>query len=255
LPVGEVNSEKVAKSVVILGSGLAGLSSAWVLSRKGYQVHILEKTAINGGLAVTKRRDGYEYDLGPHNIHTVHNHIVTFLRRHFEKTFFQHDPRSKILKNNKFIDYPLKGIRVITSLPVWRLPVVCGSFFMARVRMFLGNPAVDDSFEAWIRNRFGKALYDEYFGNYAGKVWGIAPKLIDKYVAEKRVPVINLTELIRATLLGKTARVNHSEFVDENFYLRHGIGELVVFFEQAFTQEAQRLRRFLTKQSPVSRDS
>src|SRR5438105_15917413 len=100
------------KRVVILGAGLAGLSAAWVLANSGYQVTLLEKTATAGGLAVTKRRGAYEYDLGPHNIHTVHAHIIEFFKRHFPTSFFEHSPKSKILKQGKFVDYPLKGIKV-----------------------------------------------------------------------------------------------------------------------------------------------
>src|SRR5580658_2183226 len=79
------------KKVVIFGAGLAGLSSGWVLARNGYEVVLLEKTGENGGLAVTKSRDGYEYDLGPHNIHSMHGHIITFLKRQFGSSLFRHD--------------------------------------------------------------------------------------------------------------------------------------------------------------------
>ncbi|MDD5226535.1 MAG: FAD-dependent oxidoreductase [Candidatus Omnitrophica bacterium] len=219
------------KTVVVLGAGLAGLSAAWALRKNGYRIVILEKLDRVGGLAITKSHDEYRYDLGPHNIHTVHNHVLTFLERHFSQTLFTHDPTSKILKNGKLIDYPLKGIRVITSLSLWKLPIVGASFFVARLRMFLSNPQRDNSFQDWITNRFGRQLYNEYFGNYAGKVWSIHPSQIDKYVAEKRIPVVGLTALIRAAIFRQSPKIDHPEFLEKNFYLRNGIGETVDFFE------------------------
>lgn len=231
------------KHVVVLGAGLGGLSAAWVLSRTGHRVTILERSDHAGGLAVTKKRDGFEYDLGPHNIHTVHEHIITFLRRHFERSFFEHSPKAKIIKRGRFIDYPLRGIRVITSLPFWKLAPAGVSFLRARFRMFLGRSREPDaSFKGWISNRFGRLLFREYFQPYAEKVWGIKSDQIDGYVAEKRVPIVSLTELLRAALLGSTAGANHPEFLDHNYYLRHGIGETVGFFLRELEQAEVRIR-------------
>lgn len=219
------------RRVIILGAGLAGLSAAWVLRKNGVEVHLIDKAPTNGGLAVTKTHGKYLYDLGPHNIHTVHNHIVTFLKRNFSDELFEHNPTSKILKNGSMIDYPLKGVKVIFSLPKWKIPFAVNSFFWARVMMFLRNPQRDSSFQDWIKNRFGALLYNEYFGNYAGKVWGIHPSKIDKYVAEKRIPTIGLFDLLRAALMGQPTRIDHPEFLDKNYYLRKGIGRTVDFFE------------------------
>lgn len=225
------SNESVAeRRVVILGAGLGGLSAAWVLVRSGYSVTLVEKAEGAGGLAVTKQRGGFRYDLGPHNIHTIHTHILAFLARTFPQTFFEHFPRSTILKQGRFIDYPLRGIKVLLSLPLWKLPLAGISFVLARLRMFLRRPHQDASFLDWITNRFGAVLFWEYFGPYAEKVWGIPPSQIDKYVAEKRVPVIHLTELLAAALFGRSAGAAHDEFQDHNYYLKRGIGEMVDFF-------------------------
>jgi protoporphyrinogen oxidase len=227
--------------VVVLGAGVSGLSAAWVLARKGYDVTLLEKASSAGGLAVTKRRGEYEYDLGPHNIHTVHSHIVDFFRRHLGDLFFEHNPRSKIIKNGRCINYPMRGANVLTALPIRKLLPAGMSFTLARVNMFLKRPRVDDSFEAWITNRFGSILFGEYFGAYASKVWGIRPGEIDKYVAEKRIPVIHLTELVRAALFSEMAGANHPEFQAHNYYLKHGIGATADFFRSGIEAAGGRL--------------
>ena len=53
------------KKVIVIGTGLGGLSAAISLRQSGYDVEIFEKNAqIGGKLNVLKER-GYTFDLGP----------------------------------------------------------------------------------------------------------------------------------------------------------------------------------------------
>ena len=52
---------------VIIGGGLAGMSAAWELARRGLQVELYEKANRLGGKAGSERRDdGYYSDHGYH---------------------------------------------------------------------------------------------------------------------------------------------------------------------------------------------
>jgi len=53
------------KKSVIIGSGLGGLSTALRLSRKGYDVTILEKHSTPGGRLNIIEQDGFRFDMGP----------------------------------------------------------------------------------------------------------------------------------------------------------------------------------------------
>ena len=55
----------MAKSVLILGSGLGALSTALRLSDKGYAVKIVEKQSRAGGRLHILEKDGYTFDVGP----------------------------------------------------------------------------------------------------------------------------------------------------------------------------------------------
>lgn len=223
------------RKVLILGAGLSGLSAGWVLVRQGYEVKILERENHAGGLAVTKTDGEYSWDLGPHNIHTLHQHIVKFLTRNFSG-LFEHQVTSQISKGDKLVSYPLQGAKVLTSLPPFRLISAGISFVLARFRMYFSEPADDSNFEMWIRNRFGGVLFNEYFRDYPAKVWQISPSQIDRYVAEKRIPTLSLTEIIRTALFGKASRIEHPEWAASNYYLPSGIGELGKFFERQFLE-------------------
>ncbi|MEK7663327.1 MAG: phytoene desaturase family protein, partial [Actinomycetota bacterium] len=55
----------MTKSVVIIGGGIAGLASAALLARDGYQVTLLEKHKEVGGRAGSWEKDGFRFDTGP----------------------------------------------------------------------------------------------------------------------------------------------------------------------------------------------
>jgi len=54
--------------VVIIGSGLGGLQCAYILSREGYNVCLIEKNQQLGGCLQTFKRDGSTFDTGMHYI-------------------------------------------------------------------------------------------------------------------------------------------------------------------------------------------
>ncbi len=53
------------KSVIIIGSGIAGLASAIRLAVQGHQVHVYEKNSYPGGKLSLIEKDGFRFDAGP----------------------------------------------------------------------------------------------------------------------------------------------------------------------------------------------
>ena len=54
--------------ILIIGSGLGGLVCAYILSKNGYKVAVLEKNAQIGGCLQTFKRFGLSFDTGMHYI-------------------------------------------------------------------------------------------------------------------------------------------------------------------------------------------
>ena len=54
--------------IIIIGSGLGGLICANILSKKGYNVAVLEKNAIPGGCLQTFKRKNVVFDTGIHYV-------------------------------------------------------------------------------------------------------------------------------------------------------------------------------------------
>ena len=57
--------EKREKRVVVIGSGLGGLSAAINLAREGFRVDMFEKNGKIGGKLNYLKEGGYSFDLGP----------------------------------------------------------------------------------------------------------------------------------------------------------------------------------------------
>lgn len=54
----------VEKTAVIIGAGIAGITTSLYLARKGYKVTVYEKNAFPGGRCSQLVRDGHRFDLG-----------------------------------------------------------------------------------------------------------------------------------------------------------------------------------------------
>ena len=53
------------KSVVVIGSGFAGLSAASFMAKEGWKVTVVEKNATTGGRARQLNENGFTFDMGP----------------------------------------------------------------------------------------------------------------------------------------------------------------------------------------------
>ncbi|MBP7284360.1 MAG: NAD(P)/FAD-dependent oxidoreductase [Leptospiraceae bacterium] len=68
------NMEDVSKNydVIVIGSGMGGLTTAALLSKAGKKVLVLEQHYTAGGFTHSYSRKGYEWDVGVHYIGDVH---------------------------------------------------------------------------------------------------------------------------------------------------------------------------------------
>ncbi|MDP1995164.1 MAG: FAD-dependent oxidoreductase, partial [Ignavibacteria bacterium] len=55
------------KKIVVLGAGVSGLTTAWLLQKKGFDVTVLEKNKEAGGAMESVLDDGYMFDRGPNS--------------------------------------------------------------------------------------------------------------------------------------------------------------------------------------------
>ena len=54
--------QRRAGRILVIGAGLAGLASAWRLSRLGFEVRVLEREARAGGRAASASVDAFRFE-------------------------------------------------------------------------------------------------------------------------------------------------------------------------------------------------
>ncbi len=68
------------KSVGIVGGGIAGMSAAYELAKKGYQVSVFERDEMLGGLAGSFRIEGEYLEKFYHHIFVTDTQIISYLK-------------------------------------------------------------------------------------------------------------------------------------------------------------------------------
>jgi protoporphyrinogen oxidase/GT2 family glycosyltransferase len=175
--------------VAILGAGIAGLSSAWLLQQQGIDCVVFEKQSYPGGLARSFSWNGFHCDFAAHRLFTTDENILKQMLALVPMG--RHVRRSKIYLKNKWMRDPLDVIELGLNLPVSkRLRILWTYFFRPR-----GLP--EDSFENYVIRKYGSELYRLFFQPYTEKLFGIPGKEISVLWARQKVRLSNPFDNLR----------------------------------------------------------
>jgi protoporphyrinogen oxidase len=216
--------------VAIVGAGITGLTTACLLLRRGVGVTVFEAGAHEGGLAGSFRKDGFSFDFGPHELSTDNPELLALVREICGDDLVTVEKRVAHHFLGRYVNYPFQVVDLLRNIgPVLSLRATA-EVAACRLQGVLRRP-LDDSFESWTNARFGKTLYDVYFGPYTRKVWGIDPAQLDPRTASQRITIDSIFDLVKKTLayhwLGaEDFKHAHSELHRGFFYIRHGVGTL-----------------------------
>ena len=179
--------------VVIIGAGPAGLTAAHWLAARGARVTVLEGDSIVGGISRTVAYNGYRFDIGGHRFFTKIRPV---------EELWQEILGGEIHQRPAAVADPLQR-------PLLRLSARCrrtrsrASELIDAMRIVLSylrwhyKPyPVEENFEQWVTNRFGKRLYEIFFKTYTEKVWGIPCTEIRAEWAAQRIQGLSLARAI-----------------------------------------------------------
>lgn len=225
--------QKEPLNVVVIGGGPGGLCAAWNLVKDGARVVILEREEVCGGLAKTFERNGYRYDLGPHNFHSKRESVTNFVAKNLGSDFVEWKLKAELYFWGRRIDYPFIGTQILRSLPLHQIAICCWSFLWTRLKsLFMLRFRDDGTYETWVVNRFGRRFYDIFFGPYSLKAWGVPPNELSDIIAKKRIAIRSMVELVRSVLLRRESYHSENPRNISQFYPRGGVGEIGGFFEK-----------------------
>jgi protoporphyrinogen oxidase len=211
------------ETVVILGGGACGLSAAWELSKNGKNVVVIESDSSLGGLCKTIRYKGFNFDLGGHRLISRNDELLSKISELMGDELLVSERISAIRLNGREFQYPLSAADILKQTDM-RFVTGClmDYAFQSIYKILKHTP--DDSLEDWIINRYGNKLYDTFFKDYTGKLWGMPSSKLSSDWAAERISLLNLWDVVlRLCGLGNnTPRTYAKTF----FYPRYGIGQI-----------------------------
>jgi protoporphyrinogen oxidase len=175
--------------VAIIGAGPAGLTAAYLLTKKGYRVSVIEKDAhYVGGISRTVEVDGYRFDIGGHRFFSKSKEVVDLWNEILPDDFIQRPRMSRIYYEGKFYSYPLRAFEALFNLGIIRSTLCMVSYAKAKV---FPNKNVR-SFQDWTVNQFGNKLFSIFFKTYTEKVWGMPCDEMSADWAAQRIKGLSL---------------------------------------------------------------
>jgi protoporphyrinogen oxidase len=178
--------------VVVIGAGPAGLTAAYLLTKAGVRTTVLEADTMVGGISRTARYKTYRFDLGGHRFFTKIPHVQAVWHELLGDNFISVPRLSRIHYQGHFFDYPLKAGNALRGLGA----VNALRILLSYVRWHFFPYDVEETFEQWVTNRFGKRLYEIFFKTYTEKVWGIPCTEIRADWAAQRIQGLSLAKAI-----------------------------------------------------------
>ncbi|MDO8141211.1 MAG: FAD-dependent oxidoreductase [Candidatus Brocadiales bacterium] len=211
------------KKILVLGGGPCGLSAAWELSKYGYGITVIEKESRVGGLCITNEYKGYRFDLGGHRFISKNKELVENVCGIMGDELLTSHRKSVILLKGKTFEYPLSAKDIFLKMDIWTNMKAFTSYLIAVFTKIVFRKK-DVSFEDWIVNRFGRTLYNLFFGPYTEKLWGVSPKFISSDWASQRISLLNLKDVLFRLL--KLKKGTPRTYAKGYFYPKKGIGQM-----------------------------
>ena len=170
------------KKIIIIGGGITGLSTAWKLSEKGYQVNVLESDKSIGGLAKSIKIENYYFDIGPHSFFTEDKEVFKKVMDLFEgeQGEIPYSKRSvKMMFRGKYVDYPLSAKSILIQMGILSAIMCSLSFAKSYIGTSISSLFVKKTqnenltVKQWAIDNFGKYLYLNFFKPYTEQFWKI----------------------------------------------------------------------------------
>jgi len=207
---------------VVIGGGPAGLTAAYLLCKEGHNVTVLEADEVVGGISRTAQYRGFRFDIGGHRFFTKIDPVQQLWDEILGEDFISVPRLSRIHYSGKYFDYPLKAGNALRGLGLVNAVRIVVSYLRARLRPL----PVEENFEQWVTNRFGRRLYEIFFKTYTEKVWGIPCTEIRAEWAAQRIQGLSLEKAILNAAALNRRSTSIKTLIHEFRYPRLGPGQM-----------------------------
>jgi protoporphyrinogen oxidase len=202
--------------IVILGAGVAGLSAAFHLKGKEYE--IFEKEEEVGGLCRSVVHNGFTFDYTGHLLHIGQSYTQELLNDLLPDLLIRHQRRSAIAFQDRYIPFPFQA-------NLWALPKeITRECLIEFIRASHKEKREGADFLSWIYQAFGAGIAKYFMIPYNEKLWRIPLAEISLEWVERFITRPTLEEVIDGALGVNLKGFGYNqEFL---YPLRGGIGVL-----------------------------
>ena len=198
------------KKIAIVGGGIAGLSAARFLSQHAH-VRCFEKSNKPGGLVKCTNVEGSLFHTcGGHVWNTKNAEIDKWFWSLFDKgnDFVLSQRNSAVcMENGAFVQYPIEN-------HIYQLGNDIQGAIVEDWLGLLNENVEPKDFDAFLRGRFGKTLYELYFKPYNRKIWQRDLSDVPLGWLDGKLPMPTVKEMILANISHEA----ENKFVHSSFY-------------------------------------
>jgi protoporphyrinogen oxidase len=182
--------------IIIVGAGLAGLSTAYHLSGASYRLY--ERELEVGGLCRSYRKDGFTFDYTGHLLHFRQPDIKALVERLLAGKLHTHRRKSFIYSHQTYTEYPFQ---VNThGLP----PEVVRECLLGFIATLTASPVAatskDRSFKQWIYDNLGEGMAKHFMVPFNEKLWQVSLEELTSDWVSWLVPKPELTDVVNGAL-------------------------------------------------------
>jgi protoporphyrinogen/coproporphyrinogen III oxidase len=164
-------------AVAVIGGGIAGLTAAYRLKRKGYRVVVYEATDRAGGVIRTERREGFLAELGPNSMTAggaFAAELFTQLGLDSARVEARREAKKRyIVRKGKLVALPASPSQLLTTrllsngakLAIFGEPMVDP-----------GDSPMEESVATFVRRRFNQEVLDYVVTPFVGGIFAGDPE-------------------------------------------------------------------------------
>ncbi|HEY6084357.1 MAG TPA: FAD-dependent oxidoreductase [Nitrospira sp.] len=182
--------------IVIVGAGLAGLSTAYHLADVPYRFYEREKDV--GGLCRSYRKDGFTFDYTGHLLHFRQAEIKALVEQLLAGKLQKHARRSFIYSHRIYTEYPFQVNTF--GLPPEVVKECLMGFIATLTQPSSSIAPKEPSFKQWILDNLGEGMAKYFMVPFNEKLWQVSLDELTADWVSWLVPKPELKDVINGAL-------------------------------------------------------
>lgn len=182
--------------ILIVGAGLAGLSTAYHLSGIPYRLYEREQEV--GGLCRSYKKDGFTFDYTGHLLHFRQAEIKALVEKLLAGKLQKHARQSFVYSHRTYTEYPFQVNTF--GLPPEVVRECLMGFIATLTNQQAGPPPQDRSFKEWILDNLGEGMAKHFMVPFNEKLWQVSLDELTSDWVSWLVPKPELKDVINGAL-------------------------------------------------------